>query len=167
MSAEVEPDLRTRKFNEYSASTVPEWTSILALADRWSFASIRDLSIAQLALLASPADKVSLGRRYAITSWLTDAYLALCLRADPLSTEEARRLGVDEVMKIWTCWRALRSSTLRENISEADRRRIVERTFGWLGRSRRLSKEYERTIESSEAFVKVAMIHLMVRRLRR
>jgi len=47
------------------------------------------------------------------------------------------------------------------------KRWIVERTFGWLGRSRRLSKEYERTVESSEAFVKVAMIHLMVRRLRR
>lgn len=47
------------------------------------------------------------------------------------------------------------------------KRWIVERTFGWLGRSRRLSKEYERTTESSEAFVKVAMIHLMVRRLRR
>lgn len=46
------------------------------------------------------------------------------------------------------------------------KRWIVERTFGWLGRSRRLSKEYERTIASSEAFIKVAMIHLMVRRLR-
>ena len=47
------------------------------------------------------------------------------------------------------------------------KRWIVERTFGWLNRFRRLSKDYERTIESSEAFVKVAMIHLMVRRLRR
>jgi putative transposase len=46
------------------------------------------------------------------------------------------------------------------------KRWIVERTFGWLNRSRRLSKDYERTVESSEAFVKVAMIHLMVRRLR-
>jgi putative transposase len=45
-------------------------------------------------------------------------------------------------------------------------RRVVERTFGWLGRSRRLSKEYERTTASSEAFIKVAMIHLMIRRLR-
>ena len=47
------------------------------------------------------------------------------------------------------------------------KRWIVERTFGWLGRSRRLSKEYERTIDSSEAFIKVAMIHLMIRRLHR
>lgn len=41
----------------------------------------------------------------------------------------------------------------------------VERTFAWLGRSRRLSKDYEGTTSSSEAFVKVGMIHLMTRRL--
>jgi transposase len=46
------------------------------------------------------------------------------------------------------------------------KRWIVERTFGWLNRYRRLSKDYERTTASSEAFIKVAMIHLMVRRLR-
>ena len=45
------------------------------------------------------------------------------------------------------------------------KRWIVERTFGWLNRWRRLSKDYERTVESSKAFVQVAMIHLMVRRL--
>jgi putative transposase len=41
----------------------------------------------------------------------------------------------------------------------------VERTFAWLGRSRRLAKDYEGTTASSEAFVKLAMIHLMARRL--
>ncbi len=46
------------------------------------------------------------------------------------------------------------------------KRWIVERTLGWLNRFRRLSKDYERTTQSSEAFIKVAMIHVMVRRLR-
>jgi putative transposase len=41
----------------------------------------------------------------------------------------------------------------------------VERTFAWPGRSRRLSKDYEGTTASAEAFVKLAMIHLMARRL--
>jgi putative transposase len=45
------------------------------------------------------------------------------------------------------------------------KRWVVERTFGWLGRSRRLSKDYERTPESSAAFVYTAMIHLMLKRL--
>lgn len=45
------------------------------------------------------------------------------------------------------------------------RRWVVERTFGWLGKYRLLSKEYERTIESSTADVLHAMTMLMLRRL--
>ena len=45
------------------------------------------------------------------------------------------------------------------------RRWVVERTFAWLGRSRRLSKDYEFHPETSETMVQVAMINLMVRRL--
>lgn len=45
------------------------------------------------------------------------------------------------------------------------RRWVVERTFAWLGRWRRLSKDYEGTTASSEAWVKLAMVHLMARRL--
>ncbi len=41
----------------------------------------------------------------------------------------------------------------------------VERTFAWLGRCRRLSKDREKRVCSSEAFVKLAMIHLMLNRL--
>jgi len=42
----------------------------------------------------------------------------------------------------------------------------VERTFAWLGRCRRLSKDREKSVRSSEAFVKLAMIHLMLNRLK-
>lgn len=45
------------------------------------------------------------------------------------------------------------------------KRWIVERTFAWIGRYRRNSKDYERLPESSEAMIKIAMIHLMLRRL--
>jgi putative transposase len=42
---------------------------------------------------------------------------------------------------------------------------IVERTFGWLSKYRRLAKDYEETCTSSEAWIRLAMIHLMARRL--
>ena len=47
------------------------------------------------------------------------------------------------------------------------KRWIVERTFGWLGRCRRLGKDYECLTRSHAAFVILAMIRLMLRRLTR
>lgn len=45
------------------------------------------------------------------------------------------------------------------------RRWVVERTFAWLGRCRRHSKDYERRTDSSEAMLRVSAIHLMLKRL--
>jgi putative transposase len=45
------------------------------------------------------------------------------------------------------------------------KRWIVERTFGWLGKYRRLSKDYEYRPDTSEAMIYVVMIHMMVRRI--
>ncbi len=45
------------------------------------------------------------------------------------------------------------------------RRWVVERTFAWLARNRRLSKDYEYLSETEESFVYAAMIRLMLRRL--
>jgi putative transposase len=47
------------------------------------------------------------------------------------------------------------------------KRWIVERTFAWLARYRRTTRDYEKTTISSEAFVHLAMIRLMARRLAR
>jgi putative transposase len=46
------------------------------------------------------------------------------------------------------------------------RRWVVERTFAWLCRNRRLSKDYERSPQVSETWIRIAMIRLMIRRLR-
>lgn len=44
---------------------------------------------------------------------------------------------------------------------------IVERTFAWLGKCRRLSKDYEHLASSSTAMIRLAMIRLMTNRLAR
>lgn len=47
------------------------------------------------------------------------------------------------------------------------KRWIVERTLGWFNRYRRLSKDYEYLTQTSEAMIRIVMIHLMVRRVSR
>jgi putative transposase len=45
------------------------------------------------------------------------------------------------------------------------KRWVAERTFAWLGRARRLSKDYEKLIETSEAMIMISAIHMMLKRL--
>jgi putative transposase len=81
----------------------------------------------------------------------------------------------DEVMRVWV--RELDKAGVAINPKKfmlqrgprpfLPRRWVVERTFSWLSQNRRLSKDYERLPESSEAFIYVAMSRLMARRLAR
>lgn len=45
------------------------------------------------------------------------------------------------------------------------KRWVVERTFAWFGRSRRLSKDYERRLDSSECMIRMSSIHLLLKRM--
>jgi len=54
-----------------------------------------------------------------------------------------------------------------EGFAVLPHRWVVERTFGWLMRNRRLSKDYERKVQTSETYIKVAMIRLILKRLAR
>jgi putative transposase len=85
-----------------------------------------------------------------------------------------KRIWVDAAYRAvvtwaWVQWvwilEVVRAEPGQKGFVVQPQRWIVERTFGWLNRSRRLSKDFEQTIESSRAFIQVAMIHLMVRRL--
>jgi putative transposase len=44
------------------------------------------------------------------------------------------------------------------------KRWVVERSFGWLSRNRRMSNDYERKVQTSETLIEVAMIRLLIAR---
>ena len=66
-------------------------------------------------------------------------------------------------------WEDLRATGLLPPVGfkVLPRRWVVERTFSWIDQNRRMSKDYERLPETSEAFIYVAMSRLMARRLAR
>jgi putative transposase len=66
----------------------------------------------------------------------------------------------------WTIEIVTRSATVGTFKAEP-RRWVVERTFAWFGRNRRLTKDFEATIASAEAWVLIASVRLLSRRLAR
>ncbi len=64
----------------------------------------------------------------------------------------------------WTLQIVKRTDDL-DGFKVVPRRWVIERTFGWLNRYRRLSKDYEAKPETTETLIKIAMIQLMARRL--
>ncbi|KAF7965486.1 hypothetical protein HWV62_43268 [Athelia sp. TMB] len=86
----------------YTATSVHDWSVILRLADTWGFQSIRALAVKQLEPIASAVDKVALGKQFGIEEWILDGYWALCARQEPLTEEEGLRLGVRDVVRIFT-----------------------------------------------------------------
>jgi putative transposase len=64
----------------------------------------------------------------------------------------------------WTIEIVKRSDDV-EGFKVLPKRWIVERTFAWLGKYRRLSKDYESLTDSSESMIRIAMINLMIHRL--
>jgi putative transposase len=84
------------------------------------------------------------------------------------------KMAPDEVMRRWVRECAKEGVPIdpeklsgSRRFGNLPRRWVVERTFSWLGQNRRMSKDYERLTETSEAFVYVAMTRVMVRRLAR
>ena len=57
------------------------------------------------------------------------------------------------------------STRIKPKFEVLPKRWVVERTFAWLGNSRRLSKDYEITVTSEESFVNISHSRLLVRRL--
>lgn len=66
---------------------------------------------------------------------------------------------------LWRCTVEIVKRSDLHTFKVLPRRWVVERTFGWLGRSRRLTRDYERQAKTGETMVYLAMIRLMLARL--
>jgi transposase len=88
--------------------------------------------------------------------------------------ERPRKPAPEKVLRLWAAewtkegqevnWQKLMPP---RGFQVLPRRWVVERTFSWIDQNRRMSKDYERLPQRSEAFIYVAMSRLMVRRLAR
>ena len=67
--------------------------------------------------------------------------------------------------KLWRCTVEIVKRTELHTFKVLPRRWVVERTFGWLGRYRRLNRDYERQAHTGETMIYLAMIRLMLTRL--
>ena len=88
----------------------------------------RRLAIARLAQLASPVDRILLGRRYDIPEWLGTAYLELCTRDDALSYEEGVRLGMHDVILLSDIRQSVRGG--RVTMQDRNIAILIERRLG-------------------------------------
>ena len=70
---------------------------------------------------------------------------------------------------VWAWWqvvvRVIKRSDQAKGFEVLPKRWVVERTFGWLGDYRRLSKDYEFHENTSETMIHLALIHLRLKRL--
>jgi putative transposase len=73
---------------------------------------------------------------------------------------------LDDLSSVWFEWVRLPPEPRRFR-GPLPSRWVAERTIGWLAQSRRMSKDYERLCESSQAMIYAVMSRLMLRRLTR
>jgi len=91
--------------------------------------------------------------------WLRHVFADGAYAGDKLTTALARRGK----------WRIeiVKRSDQATGFHVLPRRWVVERTFAWLNRNRRLAKDFEATVDSSEAWIYLASVQLLARRLAR
>jgi hypothetical protein len=72
----------------------------MRLTTRCKLTSHVDLDINRFPLITSPVDRLVVAYGLHVTGWLRPAFVALCLRDEPLTIEEGRRLGINVIVCI-------------------------------------------------------------------
>ncbi|TFK65793.1 hypothetical protein BDN72DRAFT_772918, partial [Pluteus cervinus] len=113
------------EYGQYDATSFDEWASILKVAHHWEFRSIIKLALEKIEPVSSPVDKVVLGRTYNIPEWAIEARVLLCRREEPITLEEASRMGMEEVVNISQTRHHIRSSEIRSGLQDSTIRSLL------------------------------------------
>lgn len=70
------------------------------LANIWRFSDLRTYLIPLAEKILEDADKIAFAREFNLPEWLSPAHVRLCQRPEPLTREEATRIGIDSVLMI-------------------------------------------------------------------
>ncbi|CCM00973.1 uncharacterized protein FIBRA_03021 [Fibroporia radiculosa] len=87
-----------RDVQYHDLSTFDEWASVAEFASKWLFTDIRGLAIERATAVGTLAEKIVMARRYNLLELLCEARREIRERPQPLTLEEGRLLGVDEVI---------------------------------------------------------------------
>ncbi|TDL18048.1 hypothetical protein BD410DRAFT_728989 [Rickenella mellea] len=110
----------TVSFTSTSLSSDEEWVSCLEFAAKWDFQSVRELAIRSLTTSTtfSPVDKIVIGRRLKIPSWLMPSYTELCNRREPLGMTDGFQLGMLDTLLISQTREKIRGFTTRHGYND-------------------------------------------------
>ncbi len=122
-------------------TTVEEWTSVLTLAVKWRMDELISVAIQKLTPITSAVDKISLAKKFGLfgynlvpnnnhnRDWLLPALKELCTRNLPLRMEEARKLDMWTVIKVWEVqFEIMQLGVGGHNVSQIER--LIKRRFG-------------------------------------
>ena len=98
------------------------------MAHLWEFPDIRSLAIDKLRDITPPVDRLVLAREFNIPTWVESARSELYTRETPLSTSEAQRLDIGDVVKIFTTREAALSATV-DSLRQSSEHTSLERSM--------------------------------------
>lgn len=95
-------------------TNVEEWTSVLKLSTMWEFPETRTLAINRMSEsgMMDLVTKVTLAKQYKVREWLFAAYDELVKRRENISDEEAGRLGLTTVVRLYR----IREESMRKHL---------------------------------------------------
>ncbi|KAF9478099.1 hypothetical protein BDN70DRAFT_895954 [Pholiota conissans] len=104
--------LYPKDFTKTELTGTEAWISVLKIATQFEFASLRALAITRIRnFLVNAPERIAVAKQYGIDNWLVQAYTDLCTRDEPLTLEEGRKVGLEDVIDLYRVRALIRYSS--------------------------------------------------------